>query len=58
MKRHNCEGYDSLPEKVRNRYGTSQGSLFSEVASNKESRSMLRQEVAEEMYFLTGRYRA
>jgi hypothetical protein len=52
LKRHNREGYDSLPENVRNRYRKSQGGLFGEVTSDKESRSMLRQEVAEEMYFL------
>ena len=25
LKRHNRDGYDSLPENVRNRYGKSQG---------------------------------
>lgn len=52
LKRHNRECYDSLPEKLRNRYEVSQGGLFGDVASDKEKRSMLRQEVAEEMYFL------
>lgn len=52
LKRHNRECYDSLPEKLRNRYEVSPGGLFGDVASDKEKRSMLRQEVAEEMYFL------
>ncbi len=52
LKRHARECYNSLPEKLRNRYEVSQGGLFGDAASDKEKRSMLRQEVAEEMYFL------
>jgi hypothetical protein len=52
LKRHDLASYDSLPENLRNRYGVSQGALFGDVASDKERRSMLRQEVAEEMYSL------
>lgn len=52
LRRHNPEDYDSLSEELRKRYGVSVGGLFGDVASDKERRSMLRQEVAEEMYFL------
>jgi hypothetical protein len=52
LKRHSPEDYGSLPEELRTRYEVSIGGLFGDVASDKERRSMLRQEVAEEMYFL------
>jgi len=52
LKRHDRKSYDSLPEELRNRYGVSQGGLFGDVASDKEKRRTLRQDVAEEMYFL------
>ena len=52
LKRHSPENYDSLPESLRSRYEVSVGGLFGDVASDKDRRSMLRQEVAEEMYFL------
>ena len=52
LKRHSLEVYDSLPEALRSRYAVSVGGLFGDVAPDKERRSMLRQEVAEEMYFL------
>ena len=52
LKRYTPKTYDSLPEALRRRYEVSKGGLFGEVASDKERRSMLCQEVAEEMYFL------
>jgi hypothetical protein len=52
LKRYDRKSYDSLPEELRNRYKVSQGGLFGDIASDKEKRSTLRQDVAEEMYFL------
>ena len=52
LKRHNRDHYDGLQEDLRHRYEVSQGGLFGDVTSDKEKRSRLRQEVAEEMYFL------
>ena len=54
LKRHGREYYDSLPEELRVRYDVSQGALFGSVPS--EKRSPLRQEVAEQMYFLITRF--
>ena len=54
LKRHGHEHYDSLPEELRARYEVSQGALFGSVPS--EKRSPLRQEVAEQMYFLITRF--
>jgi len=50
LKRHGVEHYDNLPEELRARYEVSQGALFGSVP--KEKRSLLRQEIAEQMYFL------
>jgi len=54
LKRHGAEHYDNLPEELRARYEVSQGALFGSVPS--EKRSLLRQEVAEQMYFLITRF--
>jgi len=54
LKRHGSESYNSLPEELRARYEVSQGALFGSVPS--EKRSPLRQEVAEQMYFLITRF--
>ena len=54
LKRYGREHYDSLPEELRVRYEVSQGALFGSVPS--EKRSPLRQEVAEQMYFLITRF--
>jgi len=54
LKRHFRNLYDDLPEDLRTRYEVSQGALFGSVPS--EKRSFLRQEVAEQMYFLITRF--
>ena len=52
LKRHHAELYIELPEEMRNRYEKNDNSLFADVSKNKEKRSSLRQDVAEQMYFL------
>ena len=54
LKRHGHQHYDSLAEELRARYEVSQGALFGSVPS--EKRSLLRQEVAEQMFFLITRF--
>jgi hypothetical protein len=50
VKRHDPPAYASLPEALRQRYAPSEHPLFGDVAKDKESRRLLRQQVAEDLY--------
>jgi hypothetical protein len=52
VKRHDPAAYASLPEALRQRYAPSEHQLFGEVAKDRESRRLLRQQVAEDLYQL------
>jgi hypothetical protein len=50
VQRHDPAAYASLPEALRQRYTPSEHQLFGEVAKDRESRRLLRQQVAEDLY--------
>jgi len=50
VKRHDPAAYASLPEVLRQRYAPSEHQLFGDVAKDKESRRLLRQQVAEDLH--------
>jgi hypothetical protein len=50
VKRHDPAAYENLPEALRQRYAPSEHQLFGDVAKDKESRRLLRQQVAEDMH--------
>lgn len=52
LKRHYKDLYDGLPEELRQRYERTVNALFADYSKEKEKRHSLRQEVAEQMYFL------
>ena len=52
LNRHQPKLYDNLPEALLIRYSKKIDTLFAEFKNDKEKRSLLRQEVAEEMYQL------
>ena len=52
LKRHHQELYEDLPETIRSRYSKKIDVLFAEFKNDQKRRSLLRQEVAEEMYEL------
>jgi len=52
LKRHHKELYENLPEAIRSRYSKKIDVLFAEFKNDQKRRSLLRQEVAEEMYEL------
>lgn len=52
VKRHHKRKYAVLPKEIRIRYDKNDNSLFADVSKDKEKRSTLRQDVAEQMYFL------
>jgi len=52
VKRRNQEDYNALPEPLRQRYAASVHQLFGNTDKDKESRRLLRQQVAEDMYYL------
>jgi len=56
VKRHDNEAFESLPEALRTRYRLSAHQLFGDTAKDKESRRLLRQQVAEDMYALVTRF--
>jgi len=56
LKRHEIESYEALPEALLKRYGKRENALFADVSKNKEKRSYLRQDVAEEMHDLVQRF--
>jgi hypothetical protein len=54
--RHNKEDYNSLDESLRNRYAPGVNQLFAETRKDSESRRLLRQQVADDMYYLIQRF--
>ncbi len=56
VKRHDTERYDSLPEELLERYRPSEHQLFGDTAKDKQSRQLLRQQVAEDMFALITRF--
>ena len=52
VKRHNLDEYNALPESLRQRYAPSVHQLFGHIGKDNESRRLLRQQVAEDMYDL------
>jgi hypothetical protein len=58
VKRHAAEAYQGLPEDLRRRYEPSEKQLFGKTGKDADSRARLRQQVAEDMYFLVERFAA
>ena len=56
VKRHDEQAYESLPEELIERYRPSEHHLFGHTAKDKESRRLLRQQVAEDMFALITRF--
>ena len=56
--RHNRSAYEALPEVVRQRYSPSVHQMFGDTGKDKQSRRLLRQQVAEDMHFLIGHFAA
>jgi len=56
VKRRNPEDYNALPESLRQHYATSVHQLFGNTGKDKESRCLLRQQVAEDMYYLVSHF--
>jgi len=56
LKRHNRADYDMLEETLRKRYEPGENLLFSGYGRDDQSRRLLRQDVAEDMYYLIGRF--
>jgi len=52
VKRHHKRKYAVLPKEIRTRYEKNDNAMFADVSKDKEKRSTLRQEVAEQMHFL------
>ena len=56
LKRHSQADCQGLDESLRNRYAPGVNQLFAEVGKDSESRRLLRQQVAEDMYYLLRRF--
>ncbi len=56
VRRHDPQGYAALAEALRARYEPSTHKLFGDVAKDEKSRSLLRTQVAEDMYALVQRF--
>jgi len=56
LKRHDPKAYELLDEPFRMRYAPGINQLFGDTAGDSESRRLLRQQVAEDMYFLIRRF--
>ena len=54
--RHDKQDYDSLNEVLRQRYAPGVNQLFADTRTDSESRRLLRQQVAEDMYYLIRRF--
>jgi hypothetical protein len=54
--RHNRSAYEALPEVLRQLYSPSVHQMFGDTGKGKQSRRLLRQEVAEDMHFLIGHF--
>jgi len=52
LKRHNVSDYESLDVSLRQRYAPGVNQLFADIKKDSESRRLLRQQVAEDMYYL------
>jgi hypothetical protein len=50
------DAYKALPEALRQRYRPSVHQMFGDTGKDKESRRLLRQQVAEDMHFLIGHF--
>jgi len=56
LKRHGKADYNALDESFRQRYAPGVNQLFADTKKDSESRRLLRQQVAEDMYFLYRRF--
>lgn len=56
VSRHAEEDYMDLPEELRKRYAPPRNKLFGKTGKDEESRSLLRQQVAEDMQYLVNRF--
>lgn len=56
VKRHGEDIYESIPEELRTRYQCSESRLFADTSKGSKSLKLLRQQVAEDMYFLIKRF--
>ena len=56
LKRHDSKAYELLDEQLRMRYAPGVNQLFGDTGKDSESRRLLRQQVAEDMYLLIRRF--
>ena len=56
LKRHASKTYELLDEQLRKRYSPGVNQLFADTKKDSESRRLLRQQVAEDMYLLIRRF--
>jgi hypothetical protein len=56
LKRHDTKAYELLDEQLRKRYAPGVNQLFGDTGKDSESRRLLRQQVAEDMYLLIRRF--
>jgi len=56
VQRHDPSVYVGLPESLRQRYSPSVHQMFADAGKDKDSRHLLRQQVAEDMHVLIGRF--
>jgi len=56
LKRHDPKAYECLDESFRQRYAPGVNQLFADTRKDSESRRLLRQQVAEDMYALVQRF--
>jgi len=56
LKRHDPKAYECLDESLRRRYAPGVNQLFADTKKDSESRRLLRQQVAEDMYTLIQRF--
>ena len=56
LNRHDPKAYESLDKQLCDRYATSVHQLFGDVKKDGESRRLLRQQVAEDMYMFVRRF--
>ena len=52
LRRNDEQGYNALNESLRQRYATGVNQLFADIKKDSDSRRLLRQQVAEDMYSL------
>jgi len=58
LKRHDAKAYELLDGQLRRRYAPGVNQLFGDTGKDSESRRLLRQQVAEDMYLLIRRFAA